>query len=274
MTEKIILKWYHYLNFNKSLDDAFLSLIEKVELPTENTTPDTVDFTGSEGERTAINLIYLIEGMYNEYTKRGINESLFNRMVGEIKAKIEKTYLDKGNFLLGDVSWYKPYLACRAFKIGKFYFDLRPSPADVPSKNLRRGDNIVALHIPAGEPLIYDYCVQSIEEAKAFIGRHFPDFEYQYMSCYSWLLDDSIADLLGENSNILKFATLFEIVSRHESDNIIRFVFGGGAKREDLPNITPTGRFKTRLREEALRGRVFYDRRGLIDISKIKYIIA
>ncbi|MBQ4071905.1 MAG: hypothetical protein IJD51_05810 [Clostridia bacterium] len=267
MIKNIIQKWYSALGFDRRLDSAFLALLEG-ELPTAELTAHNADLSGGEGEKTALILLYLLERMQDEYTARGIDSSVFDRLVSQIRTRIEGTYLEKGNFLVGDVSWFRLYLSCERFRIGRFYFDLIPSPADVPCKGLKKGDSIVALHVPAGEPLEYGYCVRSIEEAKSFIARHFPEYKYRYISCYSWLLDNSIADLVGTGSNILRFASLFEIVARHESDNIIRFVFQNGATREQLPDITPVGRFQTQLREEAMAGRIFYDCRGLIDITK------
>ena len=83
------------------------------------------------------------------------------------------------------------------------------------------------------------------------------------------MLDNSIADLLGEGSNVLKCGPLFEKVSANPSDNIIRFVFGGGATRESLTGIEPKNRFQRELKEAALAGRVFYDVRGVIDASLV-----
>ena len=99
--------------------------------------------------------------------------------------------------------------------------------------------------------------------------RHFPDFDYKYFTCLSWLLDDSIADILGEESNILRFGTLFEKVRRHESNNILKFVFGNGATRENLHLIEPKNRFQRELKEAAMAGRAFYDVRGVIDVSTV-----
>ena len=265
---EIIKEQYHALGFDKRLDAPFYELLVKESIdPT--VTAMTASLNGSEGQKTALTLLYLSYFMKVEYIERGIDEEMYERMISGIKGRIENTYLQKGSFAVGDCEWYRLFLAARLFRIGRLWFDLKPSPVDIPSKQVKKGDNIVGIHVPGGEPLCYDACVRSISDAKAFISMHFPDFNYRYMTCISWLLDDSIRDLLGENSNILKFATLFEIVSTNKSDGIIRFVFGNGAKREDLPSISPAGRFKTALREQALAGRVFYDRRGVIDINKI-----
>ena len=263
---KIAEKWYKKLGFPAEMDAEFYALCKRRDIP-EGLTIDDVQITGEQGEELGLQTLYFIEAMHNEYVTRGIDEALFDEMVKGIRGRLIGAYNRTGTFAIGDLTWQKLLLKGRMFKIGILQFDLKPSPADVPSKGVKKGDNIVGIHVPGGQPLIYERCVQSIKDAKAFVAKHFPDFDYGYMTIMTWLLNPHMADLLGPNSNILKFATLFEVVSIHESDNIIRFVFGNGAKRTDLPNIEPNGRFQTELKREALAGRVFYDCRGMIDIN-------
>ena len=265
---KIAEKWYKWLDFPSEMDAEFYALCERCDIP-EGLTVGDVQITGEQGEELGLQTLYFVEAMHDEYVKRGIDDELFKEMVKTVRSRLISAYNRTGTFAIGDLTWQKLLIQGRMFKIGILQFDLKPSPADVPSKGVKKGDNIVGIHVPGGQPLIYEKCVQSIKDAKAFIAKHFPDFDYGYMTIMTWLLNPHMADLLGPDSNILKFATLFEVVSIHESDNIIRFVFGNGAKRTDLPNIEPKGRFQTELKRDALAGRVFYDCRGMIDISKI-----
>ncbi len=270
MNERVeaAVKWYKRLDFPQEMDTEFYALCERCAIP-EGLTIDDVDITGAQGEELGLQTLYFVEAMHEEYVKRGINEALFCEMVKTVRWRLKSAFEKTGTFAIGDLTWQKLLLKGRMFKIGLLQFDLKPSPADVPSKGVKKGDNIVGIHVPGGEPLVYEKCVQSIKDAKVFIAKHFPEFEYGYMTIMTWLLNPHMADLLGPGSNILKFQTIFETVSIHESDNIIRFVFGGGARREDLPNIEPKGRFQTELKAAALAGRVFYDCRGMIDVSTI-----
>lgn len=259
-------KWYKRLGFPREMDAEFEALCKRCDIP-EGLTIDDVQITGEQGEELGLQTLYFVEAMHEEYAKRGIDEALFEEMVTTVKSRLISAYAKTGTFVIGDLTWQKLLIQGRMFTIGMLQFDLKPSPADVPSLGVKKGDNIVGIHVPGCEPLVYEKCVQSIKDAKAFIAKHFPEFEYRYMTINTWLLNPHMADLLGPNSNILKFATLFKIVAIDESDNIIRFVFGNGAKREDLPNIEPKGRFQTELKAAALAGRVFYDCRGMIDIN-------
>ena len=266
--KKTILKWYKILNFDPRLDNPFQELLDRTEVD-PSVTAYTAILNEDAGESCAPTMLYLLEHMHEEYEQRSLGNERFDEMVRPIKDKIENAYLKTGTFLLGDAEWFRLFLAARLFRIGRLWFDIKQINCDVPSKGLVRGDNIVGIHVPAGSPLLYEDCVKSIKDAKEFISLHFPDFSYRYMTCISWLLSEKNADLLGEGSNVLKFATLFEIVSEHKSDNIIRFVFGGGMTRDKLENATPNGRFQRKLKDAALSGRIFYDRRGVIDITTI-----
>ncbi len=260
-------KWYKKCGFPKEMDAPFYALLDSFE-PSGEITAENADLSGALGEGTAVVVLYLLEETERVHIERGIDYSRFENTLQRFKGRIEQAFLKNGNFDIGNLIWDRLLLMGREFRIGRLVYGLGKSPCDVPSKGIKTGDSVVQLHIPGGEPLNYDACVSSIEEAKKFVKAHFPDFEYRYITCLSWLLDNSVADLLGEGSNVLKFATLFEIVATNKSDNIIRFVFQNGATRDKLKDITPVGRFQTALREAALAGRTFYDCRGVIDIYK------
>ena len=264
--KEIIEKWYKKCAFPEEMSARFYELLAEFDM--EEINAESVDLSGALGEKTALVVLYLFEVMEKEYIKRKIDFSHFERALSGMRGRIERAYMKNGSFDIGSAVWDRLRLMGREFRIGRLAYGLGKSPCDVPSKNIMKGDNVLQLHIPGGEPLLYDACVESIESAKRFVADHFPDFEYRYITCLSWVLDDSVADLLGQGSNVLKFATLFEIVAKNQSDNIIRFVFGGGATRDKLPDIAPVGRFQTALRESAMAGRVFYDARGVIDVLK------
>jgi hypothetical protein len=264
--QKIIKKWYDFFEFDKRLDEPFLQLLWECAIP-EGLTVDTAKLSADAGEEQTLTLLYLCDFMEREYERRGLPREMFLTNVRWVKEKIESTYLKNGSFSLGDSEWNRPVFSAKLFRLGRLQFGLGKSPVDIPSKDVKKGDEVLQLHIPSGEKLGFDACVESINRAVSVVEKHFPEFKYRYMTCLSWLLDNSVADLLGEGSNVLKFATLFEIVANNESDSIIRFVYGGGATRADLPNITPKGRFQTALKDEAMRGRVFFCPRGVIDLE-------
>ncbi|MCX5065373.1 acyltransferase domain-containing protein [Micromonospora lupini] len=94
-----------------------------------------------------------------------------------------------------------------------------------------RGDGAIGLHVPDSGPLTPAAVSASLDEARAFFARHFPDEPYTAFSCGSWLLDPQLRDYLPEDSNIIRFQRRFELEPYAESDGpdadieVRRFVF-------------------------------------------------
>jgi hypothetical protein len=95
----------------------------------------------------------------------------------------------------------------------------------------QRGDNAISLHIPDSGPLTPDAVTASLDEARAFFPRHFPDEHYTAFSCGSWLLDPQLRDYLPADSNIVRFQQRFELEPYEEPEGldadveVLRFVF-------------------------------------------------
>ncbi len=260
--KEIAKRWFLRLEFDSALDKVFYDTLDRCEIPEGLTAENAPSLLGL-GECGGIWALYFLEGLEAEYEKRGLCDRL-EGAIKRVKNRIESAHKTSGTFDIGDMTWDRHFLMGREFRLGRLVFTLGTSPVDIEAKGICKGENVLQVHIPGGEPLIKEDCERSIELAKEFVAIHFPDFEYRYFTCLSWTLDTSIADLLGENSNILKFGALFEKVASGPSDNILRFVFGGGTTRATLPQIEPRNRFQRELKEAALSGRVFYDVRGVI----------
>lgn len=70
---------------------------------------------------------------------------------------------------------------------------------------LARGDGVLDMHIPAGSPMDFDECVQSLRRATEFFPRHFPEQPFVGFDCRSWLLDGQFDQLLPTTSNLVRF---------------------------------------------------------------------
>jgi GNAT-like C-terminal domain/N-acyltransferase N-terminal domain len=124
----------------------------------------------------------------------------------------------------------------------------------------------VDLHIPDAGPLTPEAVDASLERARAFFPRHFPEQPLVAFSCGSWLLDPQLREYLPETSNIVRFQRRFELEPYEEPEGldpdieVRRFAF------RDL--TTPLERLPrdTTLRRAALdhlgAGRHWHWRRG------------
>lgn len=144
-----------------------------------------------------------------EYERLNISDSVFSDTIKDIEIWCQNNK-DKG---LKNYNWIKNHLKCELFKIGRLQYQL------YPCKNLTLnydklpfnfGDNLIFVHIPQGEKLDYDACVQSLNDAKAFFSVHFPEYNFKYFFTETWLLYSKNIDFMSADSNIIKFQSLFE----------------------------------------------------------------
>ncbi|GIJ45363.1 hypothetical protein Val02_22490 [Virgisporangium aliadipatigenens] len=87
------------------------------------------------------------------------------------------------------------------------------------------------LHIPEAGPLSPAVIDASLDQARAFFPRHFPDEKYAEFGCGSWLLDPQLREYLPEESNIVRFQRRFALEPYVQPEGIdadvevLRFVF-------------------------------------------------
>ncbi len=108
---------------------------------------------------------------------------------------------------------------------------------NVWTKILSKGDNVVNLHIPAGEPLSVDACKMSLKNAKYFLDDFFPDYKFDFFVCFSWLLDNQFENILKKESNILQFQHLGWLFPMEGKSEAIRRIFGPKAVDNGIDSV-------------------------------------
>ena len=143
-----------------------------------------------------------------------------------------------------DATWWLTLcLRAELFDLGRLQFNwFHLGVADTspwwypPEEAMRRGagfrphDFCVGVHIPeSGGPMTPAACDDSFRKAKRLFSEHFPltDQGRRLATCWSWLLDDQLADWLPPESNIMRFQRRFELVpgSIQNDEGILEFVF-------------------------------------------------
>ncbi|MFC7546911.1 acyltransferase domain-containing protein [Plantactinospora sp. GCM10030261] len=95
----------------------------------------------------------------------------------------------------------------------------------------QRGGTDINLHIPDSGPLTPEAVAASLDEARVFFPRHFPEERYPAFACGSWLLDPQLLEYLPVHSNIVRFQQRFELEPYEEPEGldadveVRRFVF-------------------------------------------------
>lgn len=174
--------------------------------------------------RLAVCVNYL-KYTYEDYKKLGINDKVFTDTISDISIWCE----NNGNKGLKNYNWLKNHLNCELFRIGRLQYQLfsvKGLKFDCGKLPLKKNEQVVYIHIPQGEKLDYNKCVDSLKNAVTFFNEFFPEFKFRYFFCESWLLFEDNMHFMKENSNILKFQTLFSIVgNRKDSSQAIERIF-------------------------------------------------
>ncbi|BCL79933.1 DUF5596 domain-containing protein [Ktedonobacteria bacterium brp13] len=149
--------------------------------------------------------------------------------------------------------WLTLHFRGGLYRLGRLQFEQSRLPAQwplyndsinnaVPEPRPNPGAPALAVHIPeSGGPLEPDACSESFALARDFFARHFPEEQYHFGCCGSWLLDPQLADYLPHTSNIVRFQRRFHLVSdsTNGDQDVMRFVFRRTAPSlDELPQRT------------------------------------
>lgn len=162
----------------------------------------------------------------DKYNALGIDEKIFDDTVSDINIWC----MNNGGRGLKNYSWLSNHISARLFKIGRLQYQLYECnniTLDYRRLPFKKGDRLIYVHIPQGDRLGYEACVGSLADADDFFSRFFPDYEYDYYFCESWLLFEGNKSFMKPDSNILKFAGLFNIAySVRDDSQAVERIFG------------------------------------------------
>ena len=156
-------------------------------------------------------------------------------------------------------------LSMKLFIIGRLSYCFYEAEYDLPEKTLRKGDKVIQIHIPRGESITPEKCEESLKLAKEFFSKYFPEYDYKCFTCESWLLDETLAEFLPENSNITSFRKMFEVVKTEESDAILSNIFRWNTSRRNIRNEIAATTLTKKVKEYVLKGKKFYIGYGIIE---------
>ena len=145
---------------------------------------------------------------YEEYQKKGYADKIFDQTFYDITIWCGECYRKHGVYGLEELMWLGQSVKMELFRLGRLQFEPIRTEKDRKGKNqhIPAGTKALSVHIPAGEPLVYEECQKSFAEARAFFGG-----EYGVFVCDSWLLSPHLKEILPESSNIIRFQNLFEV---------------------------------------------------------------
>ena len=125
---------------------------------------------------------------------------------------------------------------------------------------LENGDPVVSLHIPGEGRLDPELVDETLADTKKFIADYLPDFKYKAFYCHSWLLDPQLEELVGSESNIVKFGKRFiRQTGKSGGGAIFSFVFLNPGAKNDLDSLPENTRLTKALKYHYLDGKRIYE---------------
>lgn len=262
-TRPVIEKWYKALEFPAEYDAEFYEALNTVEISAD-TAIETYDMKSTDGKRNLLAFLYMCQRVKDQADARGIPEET---VVDTLKDIViwTKVYTGlKGGLYLGELGWLKIHMQFQMFRLGRLQFRMIGVCRDIPEFGLSKGDPIMELHIPRGSRLDPAECDASFARAEEFFPRYFPEYDWAYYTCNSWLLDDDLKEFLPETSNILRFGSRFTKVYHKELNCLLSCVFSDDTTEENLADAVPASAFAKRVKDAVLSGKRFHMTLGVI----------
>lgn len=250
-TAGIIEKWYRELEFPKEYDAEFYQALSEITIP-ENCTIEAYDLDCKDGRKNLLSFLFFCERLEKMYAEKGIDRQILLDTLNDIVVWTNTWREVKGCLYLGELGWLSRHMRMELFRLGRLQF----------CKKQEHGVNMIDMHIPAIGPLDPESCKASIEKAKAFYAKHYPDYDYSGFTCHSWLLDRTLDDFQSEDSNIRKFRQLFTLEQEDVSDALLRYIFPWDTNAQNLEQAVPKTAFAKRIKEAFLNGVVFHETLG------------
>ncbi|HET8895332.1 MAG TPA: hypothetical protein VFM96_14665 [Gaiellaceae bacterium] len=154
----------------------------------------------------------------------------------------------RGEETFADVPWLEVVFSGRLAELGRLQFE-------------DGGDGVLDVHIPETGPLTPVACDASFARAREV----FPD--HHTAACRSWLLDPALADVLPEDSNIVRFQRRFTLSDEGGDGNadVLRFVFH--TFDADLDKLEPKTTLERALVERIRAGGQWRSPRGVTSLA-------
>jgi GNAT-like C-terminal domain/N-acyltransferase N-terminal domain len=170
----------------------------------------------------------LLDGVLAYHRRHGVPESVSWATLADLGRRLSIDRQAKLGGRLTTLQWLSLHVRGAIYELGRLQFQRGRSRLEgLTGRPLRRGEFALALHIPESGPLTPQRCDQSLQMARQFFPRHFPDEPYRIVTCDSWLLDPQLAEYLPSESNIIRFQRRFQLLpdAGEGDESVLRFVF-------------------------------------------------
>lgn len=189
------------------------------------------------------------------YHRLGISEQIYTDTMAAFSRFVREHQESYGHYGFDKASWTTRQVSVTLLRIGQLEYEVTTLD-NVPA---------ISIHIPTDVDLRPDVLRPSVKEGVAEFYRIFPDYGTVTPYCRSWLMSPILKDFLSEDSNILRFQEMFDMVPElFPRDCFLTWVFKNpNLPKEELPENTSLQR---KLKKFLLDGGQFADGMGYLKI--------
>lgn len=165
-------------------------------------------FQGDENSEKVALIFYVMKAikLFEKFCERGISKEIYFDTFSDITIWCNNYKRKTGRIGIGELEWLTLHLEMKLFRLGRLQFEMSVLEDNISFNDLNypKGMKVVNVHIPQGKALTEEECDKSFEKAVEFFGP-----EYKLFICESWLLSPKLKEILGKESNIIKFQNRF-----------------------------------------------------------------
>lgn len=145
--------------------------------------------------------------VYETFQEKGIADQVYFDTFSDFRIWNEECKKKYGICGLTECEWLSLPLELKIFRLGRLQFEpiCLEKAIETEKYTLPEGTKVLNVHIPEDGRLDIETCMDAFERAENFFQETFEAFV-----CESWLVSPKLKELLGEDSNIIKFMGLFE----------------------------------------------------------------
>lgn len=204
-------------------------------------------------------MLYALNYTYVGYKDKGISKTIFIDTMKAFRRFVQEHYNGNQKWAFDRDWWIYRQLAMTIFRIGELEYEM---------KNVD-GNKYISMHIPSDANLKPDKVKQSLNEALDFFRKYYLEYSEVKYVCSSWLLSSDLVNVLDEESNILKFRELFDILrENYNSSGFIKWIYK--TEYSDLNDLPEDTSLQRNLKQYLLAGNSVSVAYGELDFERIK----
>lgn len=131
-------------------------------------------------------------------------------------------------------------------------------------KVLKRGDEVISVHIPEKGKLTPESVRESFGKARQFFKKYYNEKQFKAFICSSWLLDTGLKDFLVPGSNIIEFQKNFRIILSFVNTFSLYWHIFGVEKFVPYSELEPRNNFQKKILDYVSDGGYLYSGNGFI----------